>query len=76
MMKTRIFIVGALLALSATTGAFAQSNERVAEAQKAYADVDYEGTRRLAKAALERGGNDRTVTGRLYLLWAMAAAAR
>jgi hypothetical protein len=37
--------------------------------------VDYEGTRRLAKAALERGGNDRVSTGQLYLLWAMAAAA-
>jgi len=75
MMNTRILLLGAALALSTTSTVFAQPNERVAEAQKAYADVDYEGTRRLAKAALERGGNDRATTGQLYLLWAMAAAA-
>jgi hypothetical protein len=75
MMKPRIFLLGALLALSTAHPGLAQSTARVAEAQKAYADVDYEGTRRLAQAALERGGNDRAATGQLYLLWAMAAAA-
>lgn len=75
MMNSRAFLLTAALVFSTTATAFAQPSERVTEAQKAYADVDYEGTRRLAKAALERGGNDRTATGQLYLLWAMAAAA-
>jgi hypothetical protein len=75
MMNTRILLLGAALALSTTSTVFAQPNERVAEAQRAYADVDYEATRRLARVALERGGNDRAATGQLYLLWAMAAAA-
>lgn len=73
-MKSRVFLLTAALALSALP-ALAQTNERVEEAQKAYADVDYEGTRRLAKLALERGGNERAATGQLYLLWAMAASA-
>lgn len=75
MMNTRIVLLGAALALSTTSAVSAQPSEPVAEVQKAYAEVDYEGTRRLAKAALERGGNDRAGTGQLYLLWAMAAAA-
>lgn len=61
--------------LLATPAAWADGNVRLADVQKAYADVDYEGTRRLAKAALERGGNDRTATAELYLLWGTAAAA-
>lgn len=74
MMNSRVFLAFAL-ALSAATPALARPSESVTEAQKAYADVDYEGTRRLAKAALERGDNDRATTGQLYLLWGMAAAA-
>jgi len=64
-----------LLALCASAApAYAQSS-RLADAQQAYAAVDYENTRELSKAALEQGGNDRTTTGELYLLWATAAAA-
>ncbi len=61
--------------LLATPVAWADGTVRLADAQKAYADVDYENTRRLAKAALERGGNDRASTAELYLLWGTAAAA-
>ncbi len=61
--------------LLAAPAAWADSNVRLADAQKAYAEVDYENTRRLAKAALERGGNDRASTAELYLLWGTAAAA-
>lgn len=45
------------------------------EVQKAYADVDYAGTRALAQAALEQGAHDRQATAELYLLLATAAAA-
>jgi hypothetical protein len=45
------------------------------DARKAYADVDYEGTRNFAQIALRRGDNERTATAELYLLWATAAAA-
>lgn len=69
-------IAGALAALAlASPDVLAQSNPRLAEAQKAYAAVDYETTRAQAKAALEQGGNDHAATGELYLLWATAAAA-
>ena len=61
--------------LLATPMAWADGSVRLADAQKAYAEVDYENTRRLAKAALERGGNDRASTAELYLLWGTAAAA-
>ncbi|HVY31568.1 MAG TPA: hypothetical protein VHB79_33765 [Polyangiaceae bacterium] len=74
-MNRPAFLLSAALALAGAAPALAQTNERVTEAQKAYADVDYAGTRRLAKTAIERGGNDRAATGQLYLLWAMAAAA-
>jgi tetratricopeptide (TPR) repeat protein len=65
----------ALAAISVTPLAHAQANPHLAEAQKAYAAVDYETTRSQAKAALEQGGNDRAATAELYLLWATAAAA-
>jgi hypothetical protein len=61
--------------LLATPAAWADATVRLADVQKAYAEVDYESTRRLAKAALERGGNDRASTAELYLLWGTAAAA-
>lgn len=64
----------ALLAL-ASPAALAESNAHLAEAQKAYAAVDYETTRREAKAALEQGGNDQAATGELYLLLGTASAA-
>jgi len=65
-----------LLALGATPlTAQAQNDARLADARQAYAAVDYENTRALAKAAIERGGNDRSTTGELYFLWALAAAA-
>lgn len=53
----------------------AQSGSRLSEVQKAYADVDYERTQTLAAAAIRNGGNDRSSTGELYLLWATALAA-
>ncbi|RYZ05894.1 MAG: hypothetical protein EOO73_18450 [Myxococcales bacterium] len=64
----------ALFAL-AGSAAQAQSNPHLAEAQKAYASVDYEATRHEATVALEQGGNDRAATAELYLLLGTAAAA-
>lgn len=64
----------ALLAL-ASPAVLAQSNAHFSEAQKAYAAVDYETTRREAKAALEQGGNEQPATAELYLLLGTAAAA-
>jgi tetratricopeptide (TPR) repeat protein len=64
----------ALIAL-ASPAALAQSNQHLGEAQRAYAAVDYETTRREAKAALEQGRNEPAATGELYLLLGTAAAA-
>lgn len=61
--------------LLAAPAAWADHDARLLAAQKAYAEVDYEGTRRLASAAIEQGGNDRASTAQLYLLWGTAAAA-
>ena len=61
--------------VSSASAAWADGSARLAEAQKAYADVDYERTRSLSMAALRQGGNDRAATSELYLLWATAAAA-
>lgn len=69
-----LLIAIAAAGLSVAAPAYAQ-HERLAHAQKAYAAVDYEATRRLAKEALEIGGNDLASTAELYLLWATAAAA-
>jgi len=52
-----------------------EPNALLREAQRAYAAVDYESTRDLSKAALERGNNGHAATAELYLLWATAAAA-
>jgi hypothetical protein len=69
-------VVAAFLAyVSHSRPALAQAGSGLHEAEKAYADVDYEKTRTLATAAIERGGNDRASTSQLYLLWATAAAA-
>ncbi len=75
MNQTRLAQAALSAILLATPAAWADTNVPLADAQKAYAEVDYESTRRLAKAALERGGNDRASTAELYLLWATAAAA-
>jgi hypothetical protein len=70
------FTSALVLALgTATFPAAAQSDTRLSDTRQAYASVDYEGTRALAKAALERGGNTRAATAELYWLWALAAAA-
>jgi hypothetical protein len=76
MQMNKMRLLRAVLAASLlATPAWADSNAGLAEAQKAYAEVDYENTRRLAKTALERGGNDRAATAQLYLLWGTSAAA-
>lgn len=59
--------------LALTSHAAAQT--RLAEVERAYAEVDYERTRSLATAAVRQGKNDRAASGELYLLWAIAAAA-
>lgn len=68
-----------LAALLTASPARAQTPTQAAaglkEAERAYAEVDFEQTRELARAALERGNGERTTTARLYLLWAIAAAA-
>jgi hypothetical protein len=63
------------LAASATSPASASDAPGLAEAQQAYAAVDFASTRDIAAAALERGGNDRADTAELYRLLATAAAA-
>lgn len=73
--KIRLLRAVLTAGLLATPAAWADGDAQLADAQKAYADVDYESTRRLAKAVLERGGNDRAATAQLYLLWGTAAAA-
>ena len=55
--------------------AWADTASTLSDARRAYAEVDYDGTRTLARAALERGSNGRAATAELYLLWATAAAA-
>ena len=78
MSKRRLGILGVafVACLSLPSLARAQSaGASLSEVQKAYADVDYERTRSLAAAAVQRGGADRASTGELYLLWATAAAA-
>jgi len=71
---------GLAVALSTALGSVspalhAQTSPDVARAREAYVAVDYESTLSFAKAALEHGGNDRSTTGELYFLWALAAAA-
>lgn len=53
----------------------ADAGSALRDARKAYAEVDYDSTRTLARVSLERGGNGRAATAELYLLWATAAAA-
>lgn len=64
----------AVLSLAAGP-AWADGGSSLLDARKAYADVDYEGTRHLAQTALRHGGHERAATAELYLLWATAAAA-
>lgn len=73
--KSRFAAATLAALLLATPASWAQGSARLAEAQKAYAEVDYERTRTLAMEALQQGGNDRAATAELYLLWATAAAA-
>lgn len=76
MLKNELLMVATAAALSlAATAAAAQSAPQLVEARNAYAAVDYENTRTLAKTALEAGGNDLAASAELYLLWATAAAA-
>lgn len=58
-----------------TLPARAQPGVGLEQVEQAYAEVDFERTRALARAALERGRNDRASTARLYLLRAISAAA-
>jgi hypothetical protein len=74
--KKSFLITAATVALSLSApAALAQSNPALVEAQKAYAAVDYETTRTLAKGAIEKGSHGLAATAELYLLWATAAAA-
>jgi hypothetical protein len=66
---------GFALFVSGTVPARAEPNPHVGQAQKAYAAVDFEATRREAKAALEGGGNDLATTRELYVLLGTSAAA-
>jgi hypothetical protein len=68
-----IAVLAAMLA--AAWPAAAQEAGSLEEAEHAYADVDFERTRSLAREVLERGGNPHAATARLYLLWGTAAAA-
>jgi len=70
-------LVAAVLLACGSLSALARAEpgQGLAEAQQAYADVDYEKTRTLAAAAVRHGGNDRASTSQLYLLWATACAA-
>jgi len=76
-MIQRIFSLAllALTLLEAPSARAGGGNEGLAETQRAYAEVDYDRTRRLAKEAIERGDHDRAATGELYLMWGLAAAA-
>jgi len=76
MRRTVVSIACALLvSLGPLSSARAQTDARLLEVREAYAAVDYDRTRALAKAAIESGGNARTATGELYFLWGLAAAA-
>ena len=58
-----------------TVPGFAQSRS-LAEAERAYQDVDFPATHSAAQHALESGGNNREQTARLYVLLAIASAAQ
>ena len=76
MTRKSLFAAAFLASVVASApAARADGSASLAEAQKAYADVDYEHTRSLSMAAIQQGGNDRAATSELYLLWATAAAA-
>ena len=57
------------------TAAGAEGSAPLADAEAAYAEVDYEATQRLASAALTRGHNSSATTLRLLVLLGIAAAA-
>jgi hypothetical protein len=77
-MRARTLTLAAALGLLVTATsqpAAAQGPANLAEVERAYSEVDLPETLRLAKAAIEAGGQDARATGRLYLLWALSAAA-
>lgn len=64
-----------LAALLLPSPARSETAPNLKEAERAYAEVDFERTRDLTRAALAQGKNDHATTARLYLLWATSAAA-
>lgn len=73
--KWRVAGAALLGCLALAPTAKAEAGSTLGEVQKAYSEVDYERTRQLASAAVRSGHLDRVPTGKLYLLWAIAAAA-
>jgi hypothetical protein len=73
--KLSCSVASLLACLGSVSLARAQAATSLSDVQKAYAEVDYERTRTLAAAAIQRGGGARAQTSELYLLWATAAAA-
>ncbi len=76
-MRKRLSMRGWLIlaALLLPTPARSETPPNLKDAERAYADVDFERTRQLSQGALEQGKNDHASTTRLYLLWATSAAA-
>ena len=70
----RLALLGCLGAL-VSAPAFAQSRD-LAEAERAYQNVDFPGTHALAQHGLEAGSAGREQTARLYVLLGISAAAQ
>jgi hypothetical protein len=65
----------ALGSLTLVAPARAEETATLAAAERAYADVDFDKTRELARGALQQGGHDPRETKRLYALIGISAAA-
>ncbi len=71
----RRFAPLALLSLLALANVAEAQRDALSEAERAYQEVDFERTLRLAEAALEAGGHDVDESARIYQLIGIAAAA-
>jgi hypothetical protein len=74
MSRPLLGLLSALIVIWAAP-AFAQNRSATAAAERAYQDVDFPNTQRLAQHALEAGGATRQETARLYVLLGISAAA-
>lgn len=61
--------------LTCSVTCWSQNRPSLADAERAYADIDLEKTRLLARQVIDQGGNDPRASARLYLLLATSAAA-